>query len=148
MLDSETTFSHFQARIGGFRPGSQAAASCFAELSSGSITMYRRLPHLVDAMCRGLAAANINAECPSGNAPTTRVRLRISRIIRSSGLLTAMIRGGCLSVPVDPRPPRNRRHSRSPNEFLGSIAFLALVGGILGFAYRYFYSRGPRTNNR
>jgi hypothetical protein len=111
MLDSETTFSHFQARIGGFRPGSQAAASCFAELSSGSITMYRRLPHLVDAMCRGLGAANINAECPSGNAPTTRVRLRISRIIRSSGLLTAMIRGGCLSVPVDPRPPRNRRLS-------------------------------------
>ncbi len=70
---------------------SQAATSCFAGLSSGSITMYGRLPHLVDAMCRSLAAADINAECPSGKAPTTRVRLRISRIIRSSGLLTGMI---------------------------------------------------------
>jgi hypothetical protein len=79
-------------RVGGSRPGSQAAASCFAGLSSRSISMYRRLPHLVDAMCRSLAAANINAECPSGNAPTTRVRVRISRMILSSGLLVRICR--------------------------------------------------------
>jgi hypothetical protein len=35
-------------------------------------------------MCRSLAAANIKAELPSGKQPTTFVRLRISRITRSS----------------------------------------------------------------
>jgi len=34
------------------------------------------------------------------------------------------------------------------NEYLSSIAFLALVGGVLGFAFWYFYSRGPRSNVR
>ena len=34
------------------------------------------------------------------------------------------------------------------NEYLSSIAFLALVGGGLGFAFWYFYSRAPRSNNR
>src|SRR5690242_10990411 len=38
-------------------------------------------------MCRSRAATSISAERPSGKAPTTRVRLRISRIILSSGLL-------------------------------------------------------------
>jgi hypothetical protein len=41
------------------------AASCFAGFNSGSIIMYRRLLHLVDAMCLSLAATNINAERPS-----------------------------------------------------------------------------------
>ena len=44
------------------------------------------MPHLVEAMCLSFAATNVNAECPSGNALTTRVRLLISRTIRSSGL--------------------------------------------------------------
>lgn len=39
------------------------------------------------AMCLSLAEARLRADCPSGKAPTTRVRRRISRMIRSSGLL-------------------------------------------------------------
>ena len=45
-----------------------------------------RLPHFVLAMCRSRAATSISAELPSGHAPTTRVRRRISRMICSSGL--------------------------------------------------------------
>jgi len=40
-------------------------------------------------MCLNLAAARLRAELPSGKAPTTRVRRRISRMMRSSGLLDA-----------------------------------------------------------
>lgn len=43
-------------------------------------------------MCRSLAAARINADLPYGNAPTTRARLRISRMMRSSGLLVRVHR--------------------------------------------------------
>jgi hypothetical protein len=32
------------------------------------------LPSAVPAMCRNLAAARLRADCPFGNAPTTRVR--------------------------------------------------------------------------
>jgi hypothetical protein len=41
-------------------------------------------------MWRSLAAARLRADCPSGNAPTTRVRRLISRRMRSSGLLVRM----------------------------------------------------------
>lgn len=41
-------------------------------------------------MCLSLAATSIGAECPSGKAPTTRVLLRISRIIRSRGLSSSI----------------------------------------------------------
>src|SRR4029077_14808325 len=44
----------------------------------------------VPAMERSRAAARLRHDWPSGNAPTTRVRRRISRMIRSSGLLTGM----------------------------------------------------------
>jgi hypothetical protein len=81
--------SHFHFfRVGGIRSESLAAISCFARLSNLSITSHHEvlpLSHLVDEMCRNLAAVSIRAECPSGNAPTTRVRRRISRMIRSSG---------------------------------------------------------------
>jgi hypothetical protein len=40
----------------------------------------------------------LRADCPSGNAPTTRVRRLISRNKRSSGLLTGMK----MSVPLSP----------------------------------------------
>ena len=49
-------------------------------------------------MWRSIAAARLRAGCPSGNAPTTRVRRLISR--RSSGLL-----GGYASKCSSPRPP-------------------------------------------
>ena len=52
---------------------------------------YRLADHRVPAMCLNLAAARLRADCPSGKAPTTRVRRRISRIRRSSGLLTGMM---------------------------------------------------------
>lgn len=38
------------------------------------------------------AATSISADCPSGNAPTTRVRRRTSRMMRSSGLLVWICR--------------------------------------------------------
>jgi hypothetical protein len=54
---------------------------------SRSMFRYRLVDHAVPAMCRRLAVARLRADCPSGKAPTTRVRRRISRRIRSSGLL-------------------------------------------------------------
>lgn len=49
---------------------------------------------------RRQSATNINALCPSGNAPTARVRRRISRMIRSSGLFVRIrlqcSRGKCM----------------------------------------------------
>jgi hypothetical protein len=53
---------------------------------------YRLVDQRVPAMWRSLAAAKLMAELPSGKAPTTRVRRRISRMMRSSGLLTGMRR--------------------------------------------------------
>src|SRR6516165_10563468 len=48
---------------------------------------YFLLDQAVPAIWRSLAAARLSADCPSGNAPTTRVRRLISRRTRSSGLL-------------------------------------------------------------
>jgi hypothetical protein len=42
-------------------------------------------------MCLSLAAQSITAEFPSGKAPTTRVLLLISRMMRSSGLLVFIL---------------------------------------------------------
>jgi hypothetical protein len=50
----------------------------------------------VQAMCLKLAAAKFNADCPSGKALTTRVRRRISRSMRSNGLL--------VRIPASVRP--------------------------------------------
>lgn len=52
----------------------------------------RLVDQRVPAMSRSLAAARLGAELPSGKAPTTRVRLRISRMMRLSGLLVLMRR--------------------------------------------------------
>jgi hypothetical protein len=49
--------------------------------------MYFRANHWVPAMCLNLAAARLRHGRPSGNAPTTRVRRRISFMMHSSGLL-------------------------------------------------------------
>src|SRR6516225_287433 len=54
---------------------------------SNSMFRYLLVDHAVPAMWRSLAAARLSADWPSGNAPTTRVRRRISRRMRSSGLL-------------------------------------------------------------
>ena len=53
--------------------------------------MYLRVDHWVPAMCRSLAAARFRQDWPSGKAPTTRVRRRISRMMRSSGLLVRIL---------------------------------------------------------
>lgn len=50
-----------------------------------------RVDHCVPAMCLNLAAARLRHDWPSGKAPTTRVRLRISFMIRSSGLLVRIL---------------------------------------------------------
>jgi len=36
----------------------------------------------------------------------------------------------------------------SSSEYIGSIAFCAIVGSVLGLAFWYFYSRSLRPNNR
>ena len=59
---------------------SKAVSRCF-------IFMYFLLPHWVPATWRSRAQTSIRAELPSGNAPTTRVRRRISRFSRSITLL-------------------------------------------------------------
>lgn len=53
---------------------------------------YRLVDQRVPAMWRSLAAARLRVELPSGKAPTTRVRLRISRMMRLSGFLVLMRR--------------------------------------------------------
>ena len=58
--------------------------------TSSFILMYRCVPHFWPAMYRRRAATSIRAACPSGKLPTTRVRRRISRFRRSSGLLVRM----------------------------------------------------------
>jgi len=53
------------------------------------MSRYRRVPHFVLATWRKRAAASINADLPSGNAPTARVLRRTSRSNRSKGLKLA-----------------------------------------------------------
>ena len=48
--------------------------------------MYCRVPHFVVEICLSLAPTSIIAEYPSGKLPTTRVRRRISFMIRSRPL--------------------------------------------------------------
>jgi hypothetical protein len=55
--------------------------------------------------------------------------------------------GGAVFSPWTRDSPGIDDFPVSSNEYLGSIAFLAIVGGALGFAFWYFYSRGPRLNN-
>ena len=65
------------------KASSRAVSRCF-------IFMYFLLPHWVPATWRSRAQTSIRAELPSGNAPTTRVRRRISRFSRSITLLVRM----------------------------------------------------------
>ena len=48
--------------------------------------MYCRVPHFVVEICLSLAPTSIIAEYPSGKLPTTRVRRRISFMMRSRPL--------------------------------------------------------------
>lgn len=50
------------------------------------MSRYGRVPHFVPATWHSLAVASINADLPSGNAPTARVLRRSSRSNRSNGL--------------------------------------------------------------
>lgn len=54
------------------------------------ISMYRLVHHSLPAMYLNRATTNIKAERLSVKFPTTRVLLRISRLIRSIGLLVRM----------------------------------------------------------
>lgn len=56
--------------------------------------------------------------------------------------------GGAVFSPWTRDRPGIDDFPHSQVELLGSIAFLALVGGALGFAFWQFYSRGPRPNHR
>ena len=69
-------------------------------VSNGFIFIYFRVAHRVPAMQRRRAATKCRQDFPSGNAPTTRVRLRISRISRSSGLLVLKLHPVAVGEPV------------------------------------------------
>src|SRR6266566_6433174 len=58
---------------------------------SSSMFRYLLVDHAVPAMCRSLAAASLSADCPSGNAPTTRVRRLISLAlpVRTASIISA-----------------------------------------------------------
>lgn len=56
--------------------------------------------------------------------------------------------GGAVFSPWTRDSPSIDAFPVSSNEYLGSIAFCAIVGGALGLAFWYFYSRGSRPNNR
>lgn len=56
--------------------------------------------------------------------------------------------GGAVFSPWTRDSPGIDSYPLSSNEYLGSIAFCAIVGGTLGFAFWRFYSRGLRTNGR
>ncbi len=56
--------------------------------------------------------------------------------------------GGAVFSPWTRDSPGIDDFPVSSNEFLGSIAFCALVGGVLGLAFWYFFSRSPRAHNR
>jgi hypothetical protein len=82
-----------------------------SRLLRGEVAFHRQiapLAHFVLAICRNHAATNINAEWPSGNAPTTRVRRRISRMIRPNGLLVRICRSDCAGR-------QSRSASRAPS---------------------------------
>ena len=70
----------------------QAVMALICWSFSSSMFRYLLVDHSLPAMWRSRAAARFKADCPSGKAPTTRVRRRISRRMRSSGLLVRMRR--------------------------------------------------------
>src|SRR5262249_15000708 len=89
-------FGHFALGWAAPRPAQAVMAPLICWSFSSSTFRYLLADQAVPAMCRSLAAARLSADCPSGNAPTTRVRRRISRRMRSSGLLVR-IRRQCSS---------------------------------------------------
>ena len=72
--------------------GAQAVTVLGCRSFRNSIDRYFLVDHSLLAMCRKRAAARFNADCPSGKAPTTRVRRRISRRMRSRGLFVRTLR--------------------------------------------------------
>jgi hypothetical protein len=92
--EADWNFSNSVAPGLGVKSVSHAAASLWSLACSRSRSMsrYLRSPQCVPAMCRSLALTRISALLPSGNAPTTRVRLLISFMILSNGLLVRMLR--------------------------------------------------------
>ena len=62
------------------------------------------------------AVTSMSAEWPSGKLPTTRVRRRISRMIRSMGLFVRMLRqcsrGQDMYLSVSSKRHANRRDAR------------------------------------
>ena len=56
--------------------------------------------------------------------------------------------GGLVFSPLTRNQPGIDSFPVSSNEYIGSIAFCAVVGAILGLAFWYFYSRSLRPNKR
>lgn len=66
---------------------------------------------------------------------------------RPTGLV-ANPHGGVVFSPLTRDRPSIDSFPISSTEYISSIAFCATLGGFLGLAFWYFYSRGPRPNNR
>lgn len=77
-------------------------------------------------------------------AAVTGARLAFSFGHRRTGEAVPNPHGGAVFSPWTRDHPGIDEFPRSPSEFLGSIAFLGLVGAILGLSFWYFYSNGPR----
>jgi hypothetical protein len=56
--------------------------------------------------------------------------------------------GGLVFSPWTRDRPGIDSFPLSSTEYMASITFCAVVGSILGLSFWYFYSRGPRPNNR
>ena len=70
-------------------------------------------PQFLPEIYRSLTHTSISADLPSGNAPTTRVRRRISRFICSITLLVRIFDQCCEYVSVSSIPPLLYQAARS-----------------------------------
>jgi len=95
-------------------------------------------PHFVEAMCLKRAATSINADSPSGKLPrklpTTRVLLRISRLIRSSGLFVLNSLQCSMFFPVEVQ------------EFWGFEKIALLLWNCLNFTQKREYEYGIESH--
>ena len=69
---------------------------------------------------RGSAAARLSADCPSGNAPTTRMRRLISRRMRSKRIVGADAPDGRPETSRGASPRRSHARPRPPR---GSVSW-------------------------
>jgi hypothetical protein len=98
------TLSDFRGRLGTFLDG--LLSDMIAVLVKAGVVDGSTI-HQDGTKVRANAATSINADSPSGNAPTTRVRRRTSRLSHSSGLFIRMHRL-CVGASISNRDRQQR----------------------------------------